>query len=112
MKPYLPSPRELDVAFTWFEYFYALSLLDLKLPAGEAVQLANDQDSDLLKFWVPVGRFGWNNINLENITAEDLPKALRSGFFGGDSKEGRAKLDAIVTLVNRFGVRASMAWGI
>lgn len=113
MRSYLPSDKEYERAFVWFEYLRGLASLDAQLSAEEVQSYADDKDSDSFGYWIPVNRFGWINPDLVPIDEAEFLNAMEGGFFGRGSEKGHKKLLSLIELANRVIWRfrnASAIW--
>ena len=112
MAPYFSSEEDYERTFIWCEYFRCLASLDARLSPEEAKALIENNKSDPLAFWIPVNRFGWRKTDLAAIAQEQLPKAIRAGFFGTDLKQATIKAGHLCQLADRLTAAVRQEWGV
>jgi hypothetical protein len=100
MRSYLPREDEYERTFLTFEYLRGLASLDAQLTAKDAQDYAEDENSDRFKYWIPVGRFLWKNVDID---PEEFLHAVDGGLIKGDKK-----LPALITLANRIVQRVRL----
>ncbi|HLH03269.1 MAG TPA: SIR2 family protein [Bryobacteraceae bacterium] len=107
-RDYLSSETEYAEAFDWFEYLICLLSLDAKLSLAAAREMATSNSRDVFRFWVPVGRFGWNHSNVRQDTTKrdgqyppKVKACFAAGIFGDFQTESQMeKYDAVKALVD------------
>lgn len=107
---FLPTEQEYEQTFAWFEYFSALASLEARLSLTEARALVEDEKART--HWIPVGRFGWKKFDLATIAEQELPGAIKAGFFGDDPDSARAKASYLMILADRFAALVRQEWRI